>query len=289
MSRIFISYAREDRDSALRLYRELRQAGLEPWIDVEDLVGGQDWRLAVGEAIRSSSYFVALISKNSVSKKGYVQKELREAMEVLQQLPPGQIYLVPVRLDESVPTHEVLSDLHWIDLFSSYSQGLQRLLKSLEVESETTAPAPSGKRHATTEPPEILAIIRSRAERDFPDDFLTRRYRVDTELKAWRDLQVYSPRDISPEVLHLIVARADADFPDDFSTRLYRIEAEVEAWRVLQRLSYPGVPPEIVEVIIGRADRDFPNDYSTRLYRINTEVEAWVSLQYTESASYEFE
>lgn len=289
MSRIFISYAREDCESALRLYRELREVGLAPWIDVEDLLGGQDWRLAVGQAIRSSSHFIALVSKNSVSKKGYVQKELREAMEVLQQLPPGQIYLVPVRLDESVPSHEVLSDLHWIDLFLSYPHGLQRLLKSLGIgEGEINTAATSGKRYSTdAPPPEILAAIRSRAEQDFPDDFSTRLYRVGTELEAWRHLQAYSPHDISSKALRRIVSRANADFPDDFSTRLHRIDTEVEAWRALQRLSFPGVPLEILDVIVGRAKRDFPNDYSTRLYRINSEVKAWLSLQYADSALYE--
>jgi hypothetical protein len=282
MSRIFISYAREDRDSAVRLYNELRHAGLMPWIDVEDLIGGQDWRFAVKEAIRSSSYFLALVSKNSVSKRGYVQKELRDAMEVLQQLPPGQIYLVPVRLDESVPVHQVLADLHWIDLFSSYSQGLRRLLRSLVVdESETASPVNPGKQHSeSVPPPEVLAIIQSRAEHDFPNDLSTRRYRHDTEIKAWRDLQVYSPQDIPMKVLQLISASAMADFTDDFSARLNRLETEVEAWRTLQRLSHPGVPPQIMEVIIDRAERDFPSDYSTQLYRINKEVEAWLTLQY---------
>jgi hypothetical protein len=170
MSRIFISYAREDRDSAVRLSRELRQAGLAPWIDVQDLIGGQDWRLAVTEAIHSSSYFLALISKSSVSKRGYVQKELREAMDVLQQFPPGQIYLVPVRLDESVPTHQTLADLHWVDLFPSYPQGLRRLLISLGVaESEVGSSAASEKNHSESmPPPEVLTVIRSRAEQIFP-------------------------------------------------------------------------------------------------------------------------
>jgi len=286
MSRVFISYAHEDRDSALHLYGELRKVGLQPWIDVEDLIGGQNWRLAVGEAIRSSSHFVALVSRNSVSKRGYVQKELLDAMEVLRQIPPGQIYLVPVRLDESIPSHQALADLHWIDLFSSTTQGLKRLLRALgAAEPAAATPDFPDKQDFTSKPPpEIMDVIRSRAEHDFPIDFLTRRYRLDTELKAWRDLQIFSPRDIPPDVLQLITSRAKADFPDDFSTRLHRIDTEVEAWRTLSRLSIPEVPTRIAEIIIERAERDFPNDFSTRLYRINSEVEAWLALQYEKGA-----
>ena len=286
MSRIFISYAREDRESAVNLYKELRQAGLLPWIDVEDLIGGQDWRLAVGEAIRSSSYFLALVSKNSISKRGYVQKELRDAMEILRQLPPGQIYLVPVRLDESVPSHQVLADLHWIDLFESYAQGLRRLLKSFGIDKiETATPASLVRTHSTlTPPPEVLAVIQTRAEQDFPNDLSARRYRLDTESKAWRDLQAYSPPGVPFGVLRRISTLATTDFPDDFSARLYRIDTEVEAWRSLQSFSYRGVPGEILNVIILRAKREFPNEYSSRLYRINKEVEAWISLQYEDGA-----
>ena len=160
MSRIFISYAHEDRDLALKLYRDLQQADLHPWIDVEELLGGQDWRVAVGEAIRSSSYFLALISKNSVSKRGYVQKELRDAIDIFEQVPPDQIYLVPIRLDDTEPLGQVLRALHWIDFFPSYPRGLARLLRSL---------AASSKKVSEPRSTALPEAIQPRAERDHPD------------------------------------------------------------------------------------------------------------------------
>ena len=40
------------------------------------------------------------MSENAVNKRGIVQKELRQAIEVLETISPDNIYLIPVRLDE---------------------------------------------------------------------------------------------------------------------------------------------------------------------------------------------
>jgi hypothetical protein len=92
-ARPFISYAREDREIAQRLYGDLRTNLAQPWIDTEDLLGGQDWEPAITKAIQECSHFLALISSNSVNKKGFVQKELRHALELLQSFPPAKSLL----------------------------------------------------------------------------------------------------------------------------------------------------------------------------------------------------
>ena len=40
---VFISYAREDSDAAKRLKKDLKDAGLNPWLDKEELLPGQNW------------------------------------------------------------------------------------------------------------------------------------------------------------------------------------------------------------------------------------------------------
>ena len=144
--RVFISYAREDHAVAKRLYRDLKSAGLSPWIASKDLLGGQKWRTAIQTAIRESAYFLALMSHVSVGKRGYVQKEVREALDVLDQMPDDDVYLIPVRLDECEPSHDKLKEVHWIDLFPSYAEGFNRILQAISVELEVyqpTAPATS--------------------------------------------------------------------------------------------------------------------------------------------------
>ena len=92
---VFISYARDDAEAAGRLYHDLRKLGLQPWLDRESLRAGEKWRPAISTAIEGSRFFVALISSRSVSRRGYLHKEVAEALEVLDQLPESESFLIP--------------------------------------------------------------------------------------------------------------------------------------------------------------------------------------------------
>ena len=129
----FISYAREDASIAKRVFDDLALMGASPWLDTEKLLGGQDWKREVRQAIRNSSHFVALISRHSVSKQGYVQSELRQALDVLDECPPDRVFVIPVRLDATEPAHERLRDLNWVDLLPNYDVGIKKLALSLGV------------------------------------------------------------------------------------------------------------------------------------------------------------
>ena len=83
-------------------------------MDVHDLKAGQDWKLEIDKAIQSSNFFMACLSSNSVSKQGYVQKELKTGLSVLELMPEDAIYLLPIKLDECVIPHS-LADRHWIN------------------------------------------------------------------------------------------------------------------------------------------------------------------------------
>ncbi len=124
---IFISYAREDLELAREIYFELRRAGLKPWLDKEDMLPGETWRSRIDQIIRSSRYFVALLSSNSLTKKGYVQKELKVALSVLDELPAAEIFIIPVRIDECEPRDERISSLNWIDLCDPREDLIKRI------------------------------------------------------------------------------------------------------------------------------------------------------------------
>ncbi len=130
MSIIFISYGREDWELASRLYGDLKTHGLEPWIDQEDLLPGQNWKSTNKNVMRGSEYILALFSSRTVDKRGYVQTEVRDALELLREFPNSKIFLIPVRIDECKPSHEMIKELHRIDLFPDYSSGLAKLLMS---------------------------------------------------------------------------------------------------------------------------------------------------------------
>jgi len=93
--KIFISYAREDIDFAKKIYSDLgKYSSLNPWLDVEDLLPGQNWKLTVMQTIKECSFFLLLLSNHSIRKRGFVQKEIKYAIEVLEELPESQIFIM---------------------------------------------------------------------------------------------------------------------------------------------------------------------------------------------------
>jgi len=121
MNQIFISYAKEDRAVAEELYHDLKNNGFHPWIDVVNLLPGQEWELEIKKAINNSSIFIACLSSNSVSKRGFVQSELKSALKVLNTIPEGHVYLIPVRLEEcGIP--KSIEHLQWVDHFQAVGQ-----------------------------------------------------------------------------------------------------------------------------------------------------------------------
>lgn len=126
--RVFISYAREDFQMAIKIYSSLIESGIDAWIDKENLLAGQRWKEIIHRKIEKCSYFLALISSNSISKKGYIQKELKIALDILDEYPSEDVFIIPVRLDKSKVHDLKLKELNWINLFESYEKGINKIL-----------------------------------------------------------------------------------------------------------------------------------------------------------------
>ena len=139
-TKVFLCYAREDYDSAKRLYDDLKKSDVIPWMDSEDLLPGQKWRVAIPKALKESRYVLALLSSHSLSKRGFVQKELKRAFDLLDELPSTDIFVIPIRLDDCEPTDERLQELQWVDLFRSYEEGVQRILKVVALKKNMEIP-----------------------------------------------------------------------------------------------------------------------------------------------------
>jgi CheY-like chemotaxis protein len=137
--KVFISYAREDEASARRIRDFLRKNGVTAWLDVEDLIPGQEWETEIRRALRDSHLVVVCLSNKSITKRGYVQKEIKLALDLADQEPPGSIFVVPVKVEEcAVP--EPLGKWQWLDFFKSGSK--KRLLNALRIRAETLGVLP---------------------------------------------------------------------------------------------------------------------------------------------------
>lgn len=114
--KIFLCHGNEDKPAVRKLYNDLKAAGADPWLDEYDLRPGEDWDFAIRKAIKECNILLACLSNSSIQKAGFVQKEIKFALDRADEQPEGAIFIVPVRLEEcTVPTR--LSKWHWIDLF----------------------------------------------------------------------------------------------------------------------------------------------------------------------------
>ena len=131
MAQIFLCHASEDKTQVREVYQRLREIeGFKPWLDEEDLVGGQLWEQEIPQALQASDFIVIFFSQNSIRKIGYVQNEFKLALDAWRQTPEGVIRTIPVRLETcDVPAE--FRRFHWIDLFDE--GGIERLVRSIHV------------------------------------------------------------------------------------------------------------------------------------------------------------
>lgn len=128
---VFLSYARENQDIAERLYMSLREKEINVWLDVKCLKPGANWKLEIDKALKNARYYILLVSKYSVNKDRFVQNEIREALNILGELPRDQIFMIPVRIDNTLPKDDELLNLNWVDMYRDYHGGLAKILRSL--------------------------------------------------------------------------------------------------------------------------------------------------------------
>jgi len=137
MPDVFLSYAREDERAIFNLKWGLQKAGFDVWFDKSSLEPGQDWKLEIAQAIRTAKVFIACMATRSVGKRGFVQAELKQALDVLREIPEGDVFVVPARLDDCrIP--ESLRHLHHIDIFADGA--VPALVRSLTSRLHPLAP-----------------------------------------------------------------------------------------------------------------------------------------------------
>jgi hypothetical protein len=131
--RVFMCHASCDKPAVRELYRQLRADGFDPWLDEENLLPGQEWRFEIQQAVQKAEAVLVFLSTGSVTKAGYIQKEVKYALDFADDRPEGTIFIVPCRLEECL-IPERLRMWHWVDLFQK--SGYERLVKALHGRSE---------------------------------------------------------------------------------------------------------------------------------------------------------
>jgi|SRR5579884_1137928 len=132
MQRVFIAYVQEDSDAARKLYYEFAQRGFNTWMDKKKLMPGQNWPRAIESAIETADFFVPCFSRNSVSKRGTFQSELRWAIECASQMPLDQMFIIPVRLEECTVPRSLQSHIQYVDLFPDWASGVETVTSAMQ-------------------------------------------------------------------------------------------------------------------------------------------------------------
>ncbi|MET0465631.1 MAG: TIR domain-containing protein [Chitinophagaceae bacterium] len=142
--KVFLCHSSGDKPAVRDLYDRLRSVAdyISPWLDEENLLPGQRWEDEISAAVRSSDVVLVCLSRESINKSGYVQKEIKVALDVADRQPEGTIFLIPGKLEEC-PIPNRLSHVQWVNLFEE--KGFELLLRALTARAENFGISESGE------------------------------------------------------------------------------------------------------------------------------------------------
>src|SRR5687767_10358285 len=99
--KVFLCHASQDKLTVRELYGALKAEGwIDPWLDKAKILPGQDWRTVIEKAVEESDVVIVCLSSLSVSKEGFVQREIKYAYDIALEKPEETIFLIPLRLDD---------------------------------------------------------------------------------------------------------------------------------------------------------------------------------------------
>ena len=67
--RVFLCHASQDKPVVRELYQRLNSEGwIDPWLDEEKLLPGQDWDIEIEKAVEAADAVIVCLSNKSISK-----------------------------------------------------------------------------------------------------------------------------------------------------------------------------------------------------------------------------
>jgi hypothetical protein len=137
--RIFLCHASQDKPIVRELYQKLLAEGwIDPWLDEEKLLPGQDWDMEIEKAVESADVVIVCLSNHSVTKDGYVQRELKFVLDIALEKPEGSIFTIPLRLNDC-ETPRRLRSWQYVDYFpdEKRNNAYGKLKQSLNIRLES--------------------------------------------------------------------------------------------------------------------------------------------------------
>lgn len=164
--RVFICHSSQDKPIVRELYQRLGAEGwIDPWLDEEKLLPGQDWDMEIEKAVEAADAVIVCLSNNSVTREGYIQRELKFVLDIALEKPEGVIFIIPLRLDNVQPPRR-LRAWQYADYFPEKRRqwvygrlvdSLQARMRSIGIEKKPQLPKVSS----------LLDDIANKTENDY--------------------------------------------------------------------------------------------------------------------------
>src|SRR5688572_16535585 len=130
---MFVSYTKADAAFALRLAEDLRNAGVDCWLDQLSIRPGEQWDVAVEDALSRATEVLLILSPEAISSTN-VMDEVAYAIEEKKTLIP-----VMHRPCRRLPMR--LIRLQYVDFTQSYDAGFAKLRRAVAPQVLSTAGA----------------------------------------------------------------------------------------------------------------------------------------------------
>ncbi|MCY3976775.1 MAG: toll/interleukin-1 receptor domain-containing protein [Chloroflexi bacterium] len=123
MPRVFISHSNQDSEETLFVADALRQAGIDVWVDYENIRGGADWLCEIEAGIQRCDAVVIVLSKASATSV-WVERECLYAWQL------GKPVFTALIADILIPLH--LINIQYCDLRERRVEAMTKLVESIQ-------------------------------------------------------------------------------------------------------------------------------------------------------------
>lgn len=128
MASIFLSHSSKDKLLAKRIANDLREAGIQVWLDEWEILIGDSITQQIQQGLEQAEFVVVLLTRHSV-ESGWVEKEWQS--KIGQEAASRQVAVLPLKADDcAIPP--LLRDKKYADFQQDYTLAINDLLTSIQ-------------------------------------------------------------------------------------------------------------------------------------------------------------